>query len=152
MPTRSAAFTLPDTLVGVTLALVTLALSVPVVQWCSVSLHRTETAAASAASFDHAMDLLRQDVWQAHQIQLNAADHLTLVSAAGQVTWQIGPDGALRRQMSGGADQHWQPPTPGIRFGHVGPIVTVTIPDSPGHAGYALAMTNPPSLFAEAHP
>jgi hypothetical protein len=152
MPGRSSAFTLPDTLVGITLSLVTLAMSVPVLRWCTTGLHQSQTAATADASFDHMLDVLRGDIWQARTIAQPAPDRLVLTTSAGQITWQFDPAGPVVRHDAAGAEQRWQPRVAGIAVDRKGALVTVTIPDSPGHARYTLGMTNAASLYAEAHP
>jgi hypothetical protein len=149
---RTAAFTLPDTLVGVSLALVTLLLSVPIVRWCTLDLHHAQTQAAATVSFDQALDVLRQDVWQAHQIKVIDPGNLQLSSPSGQLTWRLDASGILHRRESGGADRHWQSPAPAIHFGHAGSVVTCTVPDAPGQPDRVLGMTSPAADFTEYRP
>jgi type II secretory pathway pseudopilin PulG len=151
MRSRYRGSLLIETLVGAALSIVAIALAVPILRWSSQGMHRDEESAESAAMFDHAIDMLRKDVWQATRITRHGVNMVQLISpTTGMTRWFFDSDGTIRRIAPGGR-QSWST-TPGTTFTVDGAMLTVFIPASRGHQASTLAIVCPASLYAEAQP
>jgi hypothetical protein len=148
---KRSGMTLVDTLAGVALSAFSIGLTVPLFRWCSVDMHAAETRATDDAIADHAIDVLRHDVWQARDIRCPNPHQVVLPTGAGTIAWDFDAAGITHRVGPTGDEQKWQSPGPGIHLVAAGPLLTVTFPARPGHPALSLGVISPASLYEESH-
>jgi type II secretory pathway component PulJ len=117
------------------------------------SMQGARTEATANARIDNAMNVLRNDVWQAVAIQVRPGDRLLLTRAdRTQIGWQFGGDHHLR-QIGPRSNQHdWGVLSSSIEFTQDGPQVYVTVSDAPHFHGGTFCMVSPMMLAAEGKP
>jgi hypothetical protein len=140
-----------ETLVGAALSMVALALSVPLLRWSTQGLHHAQTDAATRATLDHAVEMLRRDVWQAQKVQLTdtrAGNRLVLTSPAGStIAWRFDRTGVVTRMTSPTDVQFWKSPGSGTGVHSDNGLLILTLPASPPHPAESIALVNPASLY-----
>lgn len=139
----------------VTLGVVTMAMeiAVPITRWAIIDVNRAQREASANIALDRATEVLRQDVWQAREIQIPAPGRLVLLDAAGDpIHWHVNPDGVLSRVGQPANQQTWTTELKDVSFTRDGALLVVTISGSPGRTGSTLSMISPTVLYACGQP
>jgi Tfp pilus assembly protein FimT len=108
------------------------------------SLSDVQAVAVADSRIDQVVNLLRNDVGDAAEIQSPNRETLVVKNAGGTVvTWSFDADGNASRKNSSAAEQRWAKLSTGASFSVHGAIVEVNFPDgSHLHGGRITMISN----------